>query len=253
MIDVSAIPDGLENSIGEAKSEDVLDGLFAEVMVDPVDLFFVGNLEQLLVQRASAFEIMAEGLFYDHAAPVAVVLLHQAVFGEVLHDRSESIRSSGQVVEVVSVSRVLLVDFGEQVFEIRIGLRVVEVARHVVHAAHKPLPQIGVDVTGGKLLHVLSDFFAIVVSGHGATGDADYGEFVREQFGARKVVEGWNQLSPSQVTGSPEDDHHARVGDFSDGLSASERSGLGLGHKSFVSSRAQENDQDPVRQFSGRL
>ena len=40
VIDVAAVPDRLENAVGEAENQNVLDGLFAEVMVDAVDLAF---------------------------------------------------------------------------------------------------------------------------------------------------------------------------------------------------------------------
>ena len=38
VIDVVPIPQRLENAVREAKGEDVLNGLFAEVVVDPIDL-----------------------------------------------------------------------------------------------------------------------------------------------------------------------------------------------------------------------
>jgi hypothetical protein len=38
MIDVAPVPDWLENAVAEPKGEDVLDGLFPQVMVDAVDL-----------------------------------------------------------------------------------------------------------------------------------------------------------------------------------------------------------------------
>ena len=41
VVDVVAVPDGLEDAVGEAEDEDVLDGLFAEVVVDAEDLVFV--------------------------------------------------------------------------------------------------------------------------------------------------------------------------------------------------------------------
>ena len=44
MVDVVAIPDRLEHPVGEAKDQDVLDGFLAEIVVDPVDLMFVGDL-----------------------------------------------------------------------------------------------------------------------------------------------------------------------------------------------------------------
>ena len=52
VIDVAAVPDRLENSVGEAQSQNVLNGFFAQVVIDAVDLLFVGHPQQLLVQQA---------------------------------------------------------------------------------------------------------------------------------------------------------------------------------------------------------
>ena len=38
VIDVAPVPDGFEDAVGEAERHDVLDGLFAQVVVDAVDL-----------------------------------------------------------------------------------------------------------------------------------------------------------------------------------------------------------------------
>ena len=44
MIDVAAVPDRLEDSVGEAERQDVLHRFFAQIVVDAVDLLFVGDL-----------------------------------------------------------------------------------------------------------------------------------------------------------------------------------------------------------------
>ena len=41
VIDVAAVPDGLEDSVGETENQDVLYCFFAQVMVDAVDLLFL--------------------------------------------------------------------------------------------------------------------------------------------------------------------------------------------------------------------
>jgi hypothetical protein len=40
VIDVAAVPDGLEDAVGETEDHDVLDRFFAQVMIDAVDLAF---------------------------------------------------------------------------------------------------------------------------------------------------------------------------------------------------------------------
>ncbi len=40
-VDAVPVPEGLEERVGEPEHQEVLDGLLAEVVVDPVDLFFL--------------------------------------------------------------------------------------------------------------------------------------------------------------------------------------------------------------------
>src|SRR5258708_3564625 len=67
VVDVVAVPDGLEDAVGETEDEDVLDGLFAEVVVDAEDLAFGEDGVDLAVEFFGGFEIVAEG-FFDHRA-----------------------------------------------------------------------------------------------------------------------------------------------------------------------------------------
>jgi hypothetical protein len=60
-------PERLEDGVAEAEDQQVLDGLFSEVVIDAVDLALVEVGEQLAVQRARALEVCPEGLL-DHDA-----------------------------------------------------------------------------------------------------------------------------------------------------------------------------------------
>ena len=63
IIDVVAIPDRLEHAVAEAKDKNVLDRFFAEVVIDAIDLIFVVDPVQHLVQLARALQIASERLF----------------------------------------------------------------------------------------------------------------------------------------------------------------------------------------------
>ena len=78
VVDVAPVPDRLEDAIGEAEDQDVLDRLLAQVVVDAVDLALVQHGAQLTIQLAGRIQVAAEGLLDDHPAPVAVLLAHQA-------------------------------------------------------------------------------------------------------------------------------------------------------------------------------
>ena len=68
VIDVVAVPDRLENGVGEPQHEDVLHRLLAEVMVDAVDLVLGEHPVDLFVQLVARGQVGAEGLF-DHEPP----------------------------------------------------------------------------------------------------------------------------------------------------------------------------------------
>jgi len=59
--DVMAIPQRLENGVAEAEHQNVLDALFAEVVIDAVDLVLSELIEHEPVQRHRGLEAVAEG------------------------------------------------------------------------------------------------------------------------------------------------------------------------------------------------
>ena len=74
MVNVRSIPERLEDRVGKACEQNVLHGLFAEIMIDAVDLGFVQSFMNLQIQLLSRLQIGAEGFFQNHA-PLAAVLV----------------------------------------------------------------------------------------------------------------------------------------------------------------------------------
>ncbi len=72
VVDVVAIPDVLEDAVREAEDEDVLHRLLAQVVIDAEDLVFVEDLVDVIVQRAGAGQVVAEGLLDDGADPAVL-------------------------------------------------------------------------------------------------------------------------------------------------------------------------------------
>src|SRR5258708_37371887 len=89
VIDIATVPDGLEDSVGKAERHDVLNRFFAQIMIDAVNLFFVGDFEQLLIKDLGRLKVVTEGIFDDHSAPMVVVLLHQSIGGEFLNNHAQ--------------------------------------------------------------------------------------------------------------------------------------------------------------------
>ena len=69
VIHIAAVPHRLENSIGEAECENILNGLFTEIMIDAIDLVFVQNFANIVVQSHRGGQIVAERLLYHHTFP----------------------------------------------------------------------------------------------------------------------------------------------------------------------------------------
>ena len=69
VVDVVAVPDILEDTVGEAEDEDVLHRLLAQVVVDAEDLILVEHLVHVVVQGTGAGQVVAEGLLDDRPNP----------------------------------------------------------------------------------------------------------------------------------------------------------------------------------------
>src|SRR5262245_61105404 len=89
--DVIAVPEWLEDTVGKAQHQDVLDRFLAEEMVDPIDLVLAQNSQDLRVGRSRRRQVVAEGLFDDHAPPLSARLACKLRATEMLNDRSEEL------------------------------------------------------------------------------------------------------------------------------------------------------------------
>ena len=74
VVDVVAVPDRLEHTVGEAQRQQVLHRLAADVVVDAEDPLLVEDRVDKIVERTGRGEVAAERLLHDHPRPVAQVL-----------------------------------------------------------------------------------------------------------------------------------------------------------------------------------
>ena len=94
VIDELAVPDRLEQAVGEPEGENVLRGFFAEKVVDPKDLFLVESLMDGLVEFPRAVQVDAERLLHDDPRVLRQVRLVQGV-----HHGHHRFRRNAQVVQ----------------------------------------------------------------------------------------------------------------------------------------------------------
>ena len=76
-----AVPQRLEDAVGEAQHQDVLDRFFAEEVIDPIDLVFGQHLEDLRVEGLGRCKVVPERLLDDHPPPRSLRLPGRALRG----------------------------------------------------------------------------------------------------------------------------------------------------------------------------
>src|SRR5882762_8564447 len=102
MVHIVTVPKWLDDVVRKAEDHHVLYGLFAEIVIDAIDLLFREDLLQILVKLLRRFQVVAERFFDDYACPAAVFFFRQAAFAEHFYNRREESRRYCQVEESVS-------------------------------------------------------------------------------------------------------------------------------------------------------
>ena len=99
VVDVPAVPQGLEDRVGEPEHQDVLHGLLAQVVVDAVDLVLAEHAADFTAERRGAGQVAAEGLLDHHAPPgfAALALAEQTGRAQAPDHRAVERRRHGQV------------------------------------------------------------------------------------------------------------------------------------------------------------
>ena len=107
VIDVIAIPDRLEDPVGEPEHQNVLHRLFAQVVIDAEDLVLVEHRVHLVIQVARRIEIVPKRLL-DHHAHAPLLRLRHALRAQVLDNRRKVLRRRRQVEQPVRPDVLLL-------------------------------------------------------------------------------------------------------------------------------------------------
>ena len=191
--DPVAVPQRLEDGVGEPQEHDVHGGFLAEEVVDAEDLPLGQMLSQLVVEGASRGQVVAEGLL-DHD-PGAV---GQVGAGQAVDHLAEQRRRDLQVEH----RGVLALDRLAKAF---IGFRVVVVSRHHRQSFGKAVEDRVVDglaAVGDRRARVGAQFVVRPV----AACHADDGAI--QQLATFQPVQGPEGHLLGQVSGDAEDHQH---------------------------------------------
>src|SRR5690242_21672260 len=116
---------------------------------------------------------MSERLFDDHAPPMSIVLVHEAIRGNLLYDGAEVFGSDRHVIEKILVRGMFLIDLGEGFLEFGVQSFIVEIAGQIIEAAGEPVPDIAVDALSAVGLDVFINSLAEFLIAQLGTGDAE--------------------------------------------------------------------------------
>ena len=217
VVDVLAVPQRLEEAVGEAEDEEVLDRLLAQVVIDPEYLRLVEGLGDGVVQLLRAREVVPERLLDDDARPrraraVLAGRRNEPRLLQVLHDDAEVGGRHREIEEPIAGGTALLVEPLEVLAELAVGRGVLEGAGDVAETALEVGPERRIDglaarVLADALLHLGAELLVALR----APRHADHREAARQRAAHGEVVECRHQLAPREIAGGAEDDDGARL------------------------------------------
>src|SRR5712691_10593374 len=208
---VGAVPQGLEDAVGEPEHEDVLDRLLAEVVIDPIHLLLTEGFREQAVQLAGALRVVAERLFDDDARP-AVLLARQPGGAEVADDRPVEARRRRAVEEPVARTAVPLLERGQRVVELLTARELRGVGGHVGQGGGEALPhRLGRRLDARELRHRFAHARAELVVGHLRARGADDRERLGQRAARVEAPQGGDELAAGQVARRAEDDQGKRL------------------------------------------
>ena len=208
VVDQVAVPDGFPDGVGEAEIEKILDGFFAEVVIDAEEVGLVQAGLQIANKFLGGSEVVPERFFDDDAGGEAGT--NEAGLGELLDDGGKVVGSGRQIKDVLGEATV----FGQFIqgfFQFEVGFGVVEIPSMVGEFGGEVFPLLGRNgAKAGKFVEAFFHFLAELFVGFGATSEADDGVVGRESSLVLQAKKGRDEFAGGEVSAGPKDDHDER-------------------------------------------
>ena len=110
VIDEARVEQRFEEAVGEAHHQDVLDGLLAEVVIDPEDLLLGEDTGHVVVDGHRARQIVADRLFDDHPREAIAGRRDEACARQLIDGDRKQRRRNRQVVDAITGQSALVLD-----------------------------------------------------------------------------------------------------------------------------------------------
>lgn len=203
MIDIVAVPERLEQQIGEPKHQDVLNRALAEVVVDPIDLGLGEVSAHLPRQDGRALQIESKGLL-DHQARPMPILPMQTLGRQLLHDGGIVQRGHGQIAqEVPRHRRIRAQPLGQAL----IGAGVLQVTLDEDESIQQTRQDGCIGRARQGIREALARLLAPLRVRPGPAAEAEDARVLMQPLGPLEMVERRQQLEAHQVAGRAEDEN----------------------------------------------
>ena len=211
-VDQVGVPYRLENRVGKAKSKDVLDGLFAEVVVDPEDGVLGKCLLQRLGQLTRRLQVRSKRFLHDDAVEPSAG--RQAGRLNLHRDQRIRRRRGGAVEDSVTGNVPRVVEFLQLLRQSLEVFLLAEIDVDVRHGGEKRFQDAVVDRLGPReLMDLLRGVLAERIVGQIGHRRADNRKTRGQRALLGEVVQSGQELAATEITGGSEYDHDGRIGD----------------------------------------
>ncbi|MNO93601.1 hypothetical protein D3C76_852040 [compost metagenome] len=200
VVDVVVVPERLEQAVGEAADQNVLHRLFAQVMVDAVDLPLAHHLQQTGVECLGAGKVSAKGFLHHDATKATGRLVEQAGLAQAQGHFGEETWRGGQVED-----RVAMTGRFDALGNRLVRGRIKKVAGLVVQPFGQPRPQFFVQALGAALAALVTlqhegvQALGERLGGGGIVIDANDAQVAVQQPVTAEVVQRRHQQALDQV------------------------------------------------------
>src|SRR5579859_2796678 len=126
VIDVAAVPDWLKDTIGQSEDQDILDGLFPQIMVNTINLFLSEYLAHQAVQFASGGEVVPKRFFDNDTRPAFTISI-QASRSKILDDVGILAGRRREIEDTIAAGAALLIERIEQCIQFFIARWIMEI------------------------------------------------------------------------------------------------------------------------------
>src|SRR5579885_3598555 len=211
VVHVAPVPDWLENAIGEAEDQDILDGLFPQVVIDAIDLLFAENSCYLPVQLSGRSQVVPERLFDDDTCPALAAAIEPGC-AKLLNDLRVLAGRSREVKNAVPAGSACFIQLIQLIRESGITLRIIEIGLQVKDARFKTLPDLRIHrFLARKLIDRVQRLLAEDVVIVRSARYPDHREACWQRVLQSKVIERGQEFAVRQVSCCAKDDHYARL------------------------------------------